>query len=348
MKDLETLLPLICGATALLVTSFTEWLQCRRTSRVMGLAFGPSSRPRRWTQAVPLFRVAALTALSWSLATLFVAHLNKGGSASAEVANRSENIFLLLDYSPSMLLADAGPDGEFTRKQRMREVADSIVERLGEHVQYSFACFQSEIYPIAERVYDKAVIRNMFNDLPVEKAMNSTGPTDLGHVINQTLNMLDSDLASDTGSKNRFEYADDSTTLILISDGDSLEIEAIRELPGSVKRALVLGVGNPDKGLIVGSEEHYSKQDPVALTAIARSLDGEYIDVNKRHLASSSMNSLRGISKSDGGKGISHTELARVVFIVTAMLYGSLAILQEFFGSDWRVCTRGPSTKELA
>lgn len=327
------LVPLAGAATALLLATLTEWLQSRRMRRLARLAFGPAGRARRWTRIVPAFRVLSLGAMAWSLLTLLMAQWGAGsGGAEPHRRPNPETVFLVLDFSPSMMIEDAGPDAKkLTRKQRMRDVVNAIVDRLGEHVDYTLICFYTRPYPICEKVFDRCVVRNVLNNLPIEVAMEN-GPTDLGRAINESLQRA----AAMDGSKPR--YGRNSITFILVTDGDTLEMPALREVPDTVRRTLVLGVGDAEKSFALNG--HLSRQEPGTLQFVARHLGGEYVDVNTKHLSSAAMSTLLPPLAGVADRGVSRTGVAVFLFAILSVLYALVPVGLEFFGSDWQAVPR--------
>ncbi len=339
ITQIEIVLPLAGAALALLLAAAAEWIHARRVRRTSGLAFGPTGKARRWTSFVPAFRTLSLAAMTWSLLTLLIAHLGLGGGRALDSDERYEHVVFLLDYSPSMMLVDAGPDDEekMSRKQRMRDVVNAIVDRFGEHVNYSLIAFYTRPYPICENVFDRRVVRNMLNDLPIETAMES-GPTDLGRAVNETLELTDS--LKDGKPK----YGKRSITLILVTDGDTLEMPELDKVSPTIRRAMVLGVGDTEKGIPVGG--HLSRQEPLTLRYIARHLGGEYVNVNSKHLSSATMSTLRPEMAGAVGRRMTRTGVALVLFAVMAAAYALLPVLLDYLGSDWRVVSRSVSREE--
>jgi Ca-activated chloride channel family protein len=330
---LDMVVPPVGAATALLLAILAEWLQARRVRRMGRLAFGPDGRARRWTFAVAPFRMLCLAVMAWSLLTLLMAHLSLGGHGDApRTRNHAETVFLVLDYSPSMMIEDAGPDSKkLTRKQRMRDVVNAIVDRLGEHVDYTLIGFYTRAYPLCEKVFDRRVVRNVLNNLPIEVAMEN-GPTDLGRAISESLHRA----AGTDGDQPR--YRKNSITFILVTDGDTLEMPALPEVPDTIRRALVLGVGDVEKGVVLNG--HLSHQEPETLRSIARHFAGEYVDVNAKHLPSAAMGTLLPPLAEVAGGGVSRTHAALVLFVAFSALYALLPVGLELFGSAWRVAPR--------
>ncbi|MHC4501953.1 MAG: vWA domain-containing protein [Planctomycetota bacterium] len=325
--ELNLLVPIAVAVAVVLFVSLTEWLHVRRMRRAGALAFGPSGKPRGWVNAVPFFRAACLSGMAWALTFLCMASpVTTESSAGDEPAvETGENLILLWDFSPSMALLDAGAEGEISRKERMQQVMGSMVDRLGRQVRYSLICFYARPMPIVERAYDKAVVYNVLNDLPVEKAMEA-GKTDLAAAVNASLKMAE-------------EYPDGSTTLVIVTDGDTIEMEEIRPLPKSIKKSLVLGVGNPREGISI--DGHMSRQDPVVLGGLARQLRGDYRDVNIRGVSSFDIGHLCQGDDRSGRRQWSLADVALALFIVLSCLYAFLPVSQELYGTDWKPVGNG-------
>jgi Ca-activated chloride channel family protein len=339
MHHLDMVVPLAGALAALLLALLAEWLHARRVRRMGRLAFGPDGRARRWTFVAAPLRVLCLTAMAWSLLTLLMAQANPGGSGNTPRARtRAETVFLVLDYSPSMMIEDAGPDtGKLTRKQRMRDVVKAIVDRMGAHVDYTLVCFYTRTYPICEKVFDRRVVRNVLDNLPVEVAME-TGPTDVGRAVNESLQRA----AGMDGTQPR--YRKNSITYVLVTDGDTQEMPALQEVPDTIRGALVLGVGDTGKGVVLNG--HLSRQEPATLQFIARHLAGEYVDVNTKHVPSAAMSTLLPPAPGLADRGLSRTGVALVLFAAMAALYALLPVGLEFFGCSWRVAPRSAAREE--
>ena len=336
----DMVVPLAGALAALLLAILAEWLHARRVRRMGRLAFGPDGRARRWTFVAAPLRVLCLTGMAWSLLTLFMAEAAPGGGDTPRARDHAETVFLVLDYSPSMMIEDAGPDArKLTRKQRMRDVVNTIVDRMGAHVDYTLICFYTRAYPICEKVFDRRVVRNVLDNLPVEVAME-TGPTDVGRAVNESLQRA----AGMDGARPR--YRKNSITYILVTDGDTQEMPALQEMPDTIRRALVLGVGDTGKGVVMNG--HLSRQEPAALQFIARYLAGEYVDVNARHLPSAAMSTLLPPPPGLADRGLSRTGVALFLFAAMAALYALLPVGLEFFGSSWRVVPRSVAREEPA
>lgn len=314
----------VAGATlALLVALAAEGLHARRVRRVAALAFGPAGKPRRWVALVPWFRVLALAGMAWALLTLLVFRTSVLGPppAARPADARTEHLVLVLDYSPSMTLQDSGPKGDQTRRDRLREVVSSVVDRMGRQVLYTVLCFYTRALPVAQKAADREIVRNILNDLPVEYALEP-GKTDLGKAVNSALELIQG-------------YPRKSVTLMICTDGDTVETETIRPPPPCVRQAFVLGVGSVLQGIPL--DDHLSRQDPIVLGALANQLNGRYLDVNARHVSSADLGALCRTGEAAAAQTGNRGDLALWVLAVLSGLYaGVLPLALEFGGSDWR------------
>lgn len=261
------------GVFALVILA--EWLHAKRIARAKYLAFGAAGRARRWTIVAPWARGLACAALAWGLLTL----LRLDGAPV--VVNTSEkpkrHLLLCLDVSPSMDLKDAGGDGKLARDTRARQVLRSMMERLDlATTRVSVVAFYTTAKPVVIDTWDLNVVSNILDGLPLEYAFKE-GPTAMYSGVRE---------AAALSAK----WAKNSTTLVVISDGDTLpEVDAPR-LPESISSVLVLGVGNPHRGTQIAGRS--SKQDSSALKSLAARLKGTYFDANAHHLPTSLVNTM--------------------------------------------------------
>ena len=320
-------IPIGCAVGVVFWVLFCEWLQARRISKVAALAFGPAAEPRQWTKAVPWFRAAALGGITWALVYLLLTpetlFLDPNSTDDVD-EEQIEHVMLLLDFSPSMTLIDAGETGEISRKEQMTNVVTSIAERFGKHVRYSLVCFYVKPMPMVENATDKAILYNILDELPIEQVMGP-GKTDLAKAVSKGLQLS-------------VEKREASTTLILITDGDTVELDDLHYLPPSIKHALVLGVGNTKEGISI--DGHLSRQDPAALSFMANYLKGDYLDLNQKLLPSDEISHLVQAEDAMVKRRWNLADVAMLVFIASACLYAFLPVLQEYLGSNWRAVRR--------
>jgi Ca-activated chloride channel family protein len=126
----------------------------------------------------------------------------------------------------------------------------------------------------------------------------------------------------------------ESTTLLVVSDGDTVPDTGLPELPRSIRDVIVLGVGNARSG--VNIDGHLSRQDASTLRQLAKRMRGGYHDVNEKHLPSAQLAALAKSvpMKDEAGKG--RRELALAAVGVGATLLAGLPIALAFLGSPWQ------------
>ena len=318
------MIPLIFTVAVFLFVSLAEWLHVRRIRVVRRLAFGPTGEGRPWTRAVPFLRVSSLTAFAWGLATLFQIalrplELNDALAKSRKDAEATRLVFVA-DLSPSMYLPDAGPDGTQTRAVRARDVVEAILQRVSGNLKFGVIGFYTEALPVVMEARDPELVRNVFNGLPLSYGM-PVGQTDLGKAINATVDQVK-------------DFPAGSVRMIILTDGDSVNLVPIAPRPKSVKQVFVLGVGNPHKGTYI--DGHQSRQEGETLERVAAALNGTYEDVNTKHLATSALGDLvvpMGLPES----GLTLAQLAMLALVLGAFVYALIPPALEYFGSDWTV-----------
>lgn len=315
-------MPYLVALIILLLAALAEWLHVRRIRAVGRLAFGPGGVPARWTQAVPVLRTLSLAAFAWGLTTLFQLQLAAagGGDDAAGDSKTATRLVFVADLSPSMYLADAGPDGKQTRQARMREVVEGILQRVSGNLRFGVIGFYTDSLPVVMEARDPELVRNVFNGLPLTYAM-PLGQTDLGQAVNAAVRLV-------------ADFPAGGTRLILFSDGDSVNLVPITPRPKSVKEVFILGVGNPHKGTFI--DGHQSRQEGDTLRTVASALQGTYTDVNEKHLPTSALGDLV-VTVPPPQAGLTLAELAVLAMVLGAALLALLPVALEYFGSDWKV-----------
>lgn len=293
-----------CAIASGTLGAFAEHLHAKRIHLSGPLAFGPTFRPASWTQLLPALRGIIIAGAMWGLMTL----ISLDGSRSETKAQGEHQLFVLLDVSPSMLIEDAGPDRNQSRAQRAADVLESVLNRApGDHLKISLSAFYTAQKQLIQGSIDRNLILYMARDLPLHIAFKA-GKTNLLEAINQTA-------AQCTPFKRR------STTLLVLSDGDTVSDTGLKALPPAIDRVIIAGVGDVAKGQFIDS--HLSRQDTASLAQLARRLRGQFYDVNTRHLPSECLTSILSTVSSKGLTGID-TKLTAVTLISLAALLQAL------------------------
>ena len=301
------------------LTACGEWLHGRRVSRLSALAFGPGSRPRRWTRMVPVLRVLGMAGLAWALVTLMA--FNNLVRDRDRGSQTTRHLMVMLDVSPSMLLADAGQSGEETRTARASAVLKSVLDRVpGDNVRFTAAGFYTESRLMVKECQDRELILHLAGGTPFHITYKP-GKTDLLTSLNQAGEFMK-------------DWQRKSTTLLVISDGDSVPPSGLKPMPSSVAEVIFAGVGDPGRGTFI--DGHLSRQDTANLSQLSRRLGGRYFDCNVRHLPS---DVLRKLNAEDPGAAKWRTDrrvAALVVLGASSALLCLIPLLLECLGSPWR------------
>ncbi|TWU45709.1 hypothetical protein Q31b_08850 [Novipirellula aureliae] len=315
--------PLTTAAVAALVVvavvSMAEWLQLRRIERVARLAFGPTRRPAAWARVVPLLRVLSMGMMAWGSMILL---LLPSSFADLEPApEASKHVLVCLDSSPSMFLKDAGVRKIDSNQQQQRivrggEVMQAVLDRLdAENTRITVFGVYTRAVPIVEQTFDKAVVQNLFDGLPVFSAFEP-GPTQLSTSIAEAI-----DYAR--------QWPAGSTLLVVLSDGDSTDKTPIRAIPPSISDCLVIGLGQTAQAITIAG--HPSRQDSQSLRELASQLRGTYFDANTRHLPSELLSRLSIIQPRVSDR-VGLREAAVVAFCFGALLLAMLLPALSLWG----------------
>ena len=305
---------IIIAFAVLVIVGIAEWLHARRVARVARLAFGPSGRASNWTIVVAPSRTIAAALATWGLMFLVTYDPIEIERKPAKIA--SNHLLVLLDVSPSMQLKDSGAEAQgISRAKRAGEVVQAVLDRLDmENTRISIVAFYTDALAIVQDTFDKEVIRNALDGLPMYTAFEP-GPTDLKK-----------------GLVKAFEIARlwpaDSATLLIVTDGDvATGIPSV--IPSSIADTIVVGLGDPVKSSDVNG--HASRQDTMGLRQLATRLGGFYHDGNRKHLPSEVVNSLTMIAPRVGGNW-SVRDLALLAVGIGCSTLAFIGPLLTFFG----------------
>ena len=314
----------IAIAVAVLVL-LAEILHHRRIRRVAHLAFGPDGRPAAWTSIASPLRVFAAAAATWGL--LVLASADPAVREETPTREASRHLLIALDVSPSMQLVDAGPDAEKeSRAIRAGRIVQGVLDRLdASTTRVSLVAFYTDALPVLTETFDKEVVRNALDGLPMSTAFES-GATKITEGVTKSLETARS-------------WMPGTATLLVVSDGDELTSTAIPALPASIADVLVVGVGDPQQTMSVGG--HASRQDTVSLKQLAARLGGIYHQGNTRHPPSRLLEDLTMIEpRLSDGDGLRELAIYSSVAGVSALaLLGpllSLAGRPRSWSRGWR------------
>lgn len=301
------------------VAAAGEWLHARRVARTGRLTFGPAGAPRVWTKAVPFLRVTALAAWVWALATLCCFdHALRDG---AEDAASKRRLLVLLDVSPSMYLADAGERGAEPRRVRGYKMLKSILDRMPDkNVLYTVAGFYTEARLMVKDCRERSLVLHFAGETPFALTFEP-GQSDLLKSLNKA-----GEIVKGNPSK--------STTVVVISDGDSVPPKGLNPMPPSVDKIYFLGVGDPGRGTSI--DGHVSRQDKASLSQLARRLGGEYHNCNRMRLPETVLDSIATRAAAEGPLRVDRRLFALLVAAFSALALVALPLALEYLGAPAR------------
>ena len=305
---------------AAIVAALAEWLHSRRVRRLARLAFGPSERPAPWVIAAPVLRVAASAATAWGLVTLLLMP-PKTHVAESIPDNQRRHLLLVLDVSPSMKLADAGPERSQSRSKRVMTLMESFFSRvpIEQYFTSVIACYNGS-KPVVVATKDMEVVRNILDDLPLNYAF-PVGKTDLFSGLAEAAEIAR-------------PWRPRSALVLLLTDGDTVPASGMPRMPASVSDVLVVGVGDPRAGSFI--EGHQSRQDAATLRQIAVRLNGTYFDGNEKHLPTDLLRGLTLVPRKGVFEQLTRREYALLACGVGASILALLPVLLHRFGTRWR------------
>lgn len=311
-----SLYAIVAAVATGLAAAVGEWAHARRVARTARLAFGLEGAPRRWTKLVPFLRVPALALLAWALVTLF--SYDRALREGVEDATSKRRLLVLLDVSPSMYLGDAGERGDEPRRIRGYKVLKSVLDRMPDkNVLYTVAGFYTEARPMVKDCRERALVLHFAGETPFALTFEP-GKSDLLKSLNKA-----GDLVKEHPAK--------STTVIVISDGDSVPPKGLNPMPASVDKIYFFGVGDTAKGTSI--DGHVSRQDRDSLSQLARRLGGEYHNVNKVRLPDEVVDAIARRATASGALHTDRRWLALVLTMLASVILCILPLALEYAGA---------------
>ena len=297
-----------------------ELLHARRVRAVAHLVHGPDGRPTPLARIAPPLRTLALGGVVWGLVTLLF--VDPKVHKSEEIPDSEwRHLLLVYDVSPSMLLKDAGPNGNLTRAARSRELLESLFERvpIGKFKITVIATYNGA-KPVVEDTKDLEVVRHMLSEVDMRFAFKA-GSTKLFDGIAEAARIAK-------------PWRVGSALLVIVSDGDTVPATGMPTLPPSIGGTLVVGVGDNLAGKFIAG--HQSKQDESTLRQVAIRLGGEFHNGNKRHVPSDVLAAAAADARAALIEQLTLREYALLAIVVSTMLLALLPMLLHWFGTRWQ------------
>lgn len=323
--------PLLALLVIAILAGIAEALHVSRIRKVKHLAFGPGGGPRKWAYLAPLLAVASLSLFGWGLTSLLGTE-PKVFKEEHDLSLREMNRLLIVyDVSPSMSLEDAGLHRELTRRQRSKELMDSILERVQtSQTLISIIAVYTEAKPVVIDAKDRDVIDNIFSDLPFNYAFDR-GRTNLVSGFVRA-----AELAA--------EWPADSTTMLVFTDGDTIDEPSLPALPPSINNVIIAGIGPTDEGTFI--DGHFSRQDVSVLNMLAQHYGGAYHNGNRELIPTDILSYLTVPVEPAEETGFSRRELAILSVVAGALIFGCLPLALGIAGSSWRVVHKQSSNDQ--
>lgn len=324
-------LPEMILLVVLALLALAEWLHARRVRRVAALAFGSVGKPRAWARSAPVLRVIAGGLMAWGFASLYFEKPKVFKAREAE-PNQQKHVIIVWDVSPSMKLEDAGENGKTRRSKRAAELMHSFFQRVPmEMVKLTLIATYTEAKPVVVDTKDVAVIQNIMNDLPLSHAF-PVGSTNIFSGIQEAARIAT-------------PWERDSTTLLVLSDGDSVPATGMPRLPSSIKDVVLAGVGDARTGKFING--HQSRQEAAALQQIAVRLNGTYHDGNAHQLPSDLLRRITSLPEEGIFDKLTRREYALAALVTGSLIATSLPWLLLWLGTSWRPGVRVSKPKSF-
>jgi Ca-activated chloride channel homolog len=325
------ILPELITIGVVVLFTLAEVFHARRVDRLARLAFGFSGRPRAWTSAALPLRVAAAGLVAWGLASIYFEQPKVFKAREAQ-PNQQRHVMIVWDVSPSMKLDDAGTDGKTKRSKRAAELMRSFFQRVPmEMVKVSVVATYTEAKPVVVDTRDVAVVQNILDDLPLSHAFPS-GKTNLFSGIQEAARIA-------------APWERDSTTLLVLSDGDTVPPSGMPRLPVSIKDVVLAGVGDPRTGKFING--HQSRQEAAALQQIAVRLRGVYHDGNAHQLPTDLLRRIVALPEQSVFQKLTRREYGLAALGTGAIILAVLPLSLLAFGSGWKPGVRLQRTESV-
>ncbi len=321
---------MVAELTALAVIIFAivaELLHGTRVRRLAPLTFGPKRRPAIWVYVTPFLRVLGLGLLAWGLVTLMLVK-PKVYKAKTVEEDEIKHIIIVLDVSPSMKLQDAGPEGDKSRRDRAYALMESFFKRVSmDQYRLTLVAVYTDAKPVVVDTKDIDVVRNFLDGMDMYRAFD-TGQTELFDGLAEAARIAETE-----------KWKAKSTTLVLLSDGDTVPATGMPDIPRAIEGVLVVGVGDPRTGKFIDGRQ--SRQDVSTLRQIALRLGGEYHDGNEKHLPTDTLMALTEVTNVSPFEKLTKREYALGAIGLGATILALLPLLLQLAGTAWRPGVRG-------
>jgi Ca-activated chloride channel family protein len=194
-----------------------------------------------------------------------------------------------------------------------------------DEVKITMACFYSDAMLLVKECADRELIWNFADNLPLHIAYRP-GKTDLVKSLNTAGNLIK-------------DFPRKSTTVLVLTDGDSVPDTGLKPMPSAVGELIFAGVGETARGTFI--DGHLSRQDNASLSQLARRLGGHYHNGNVKQVPSELLRRLTAPDERSEKFQVSLRTLAIIALAAGSALLCLLPWLLENFGSAWKPAVAG-------
>lgn len=319
---------MVAEIAAILVVAImilAEMLHLVRIRRLAPLAFGYGRGPTLLGYVAPVAVVIASGALTWGLVSLLLLPPEIHRAADVDEELR-KHIMIMLDVSPSMRLQDAGKESDQPRIERGWDVLDDFFKRVPiSQYRVTVVAFYTGALPVVIDTNDGAVLEYIMNQQPLQYAFRS-GKTDLFAGLDEV-------------AKIAKPWRPKSTSVIVLSDGETVPGKGMPRMPASVSDVLVLGVGDDKVGSFLNGQQ--SRQDVSTLKQLALRLNGRYINGNTQSLSGEMLSTLMGTTEGSSLEKLGKKDYAIWAMGLGAFVLAGLPLLLHYFGTHWNPGVQG-------
>lgn len=250
-----------------LVAVAAEIAHLRRCNRLREFLFHGCRFPWATVSILGGARIGGTALVAAGLIGLWSQSVRPSSLNSAYDDEEMDRLLILLDCSLSMNLRDAGPNRDLFRGERAAQLVEELLLKADRKLpRTTLVVFANRADALVVDTNDWNVVRQALANRNLSAALFDDEPTTVGDVLRQ--------VCEGYGE----EWPARSAALLLITDGDSEDSIEKLDLPRSIRRLVVAGVGSSEGRPIGGA---VSRQEEASLDALARSAGGRYFNGNE-------------------------------------------------------------------
>jgi hypothetical protein len=257
---------------ALVLVLLAECLHWRRCRRIARLAFAAPTHATRVLLSAAAARVAAVALLLFALVSLWSSSdviTNSVGAVATD--GELDRMIVIMDASKSMNIQDTGPDGHDTRATRARDLIHQLISQTHRMPRTTLLTFSESAIPVVYDAKNWDVLSTVLLRSYYTKSFGAEH-TAIDHAVQKAFNMA-------------ADWIPDSTVVVLVTDGESTAALERFEMPPSIRRVLVLGVGSIEGRPAGTGLESISRLDEENLRRIANLAGGDYVNATREMLS---------------------------------------------------------------